>query len=296
MTLRLPQLALYLGLGLMATLSSTRAAQAAIFASDVISYAPGSAAPAFRNPASALGSPDAITGEGYGFPTALNPFSPAFEPDELVQVGSGGHITLRFPNYVNIGGPGLHIGVIENVGLIDNDYPNGTAGSPASMFGADSAIVEVSLGGANWVPLNGGNPILFDMPAMYYRDPLPNDIGAPLADFGKPFAPAGGAAAFSGLTYSQIKALYAGSGGGKWLDLSSTGLTQIDSIRFTAAPGGTFDLDAVVIANSAVGDAVPVPEPASWLLASLGLALLLLDRRRLGTPFSPGTPGEKGRG
>jgi len=171
--------------------------------------------------------------------------------------------------------------VIPNAGLIDTDFPGGTTGDPASSFGANSAVVEVSEDGQTYVPLAGGTPIDFDMPSIFYLNAGPYDSAPPanptLADFGIPFDPAGGLSAFDDKTYTEIVDLFAGSGGGTWLDLSATGLTRVGYVRFSVPIDGdsgndasrTFELDSVVVANNAVGPAVPEP-------ASLAIALLMV--------------------
>src|SRR4029079_14688661 len=138
--------------------------------------------------------------------------------------------TLRLSNYAIPQAAGPEIGVLSNVGLIDIDYPNGKAGSPAGTFGFDSATVDVSENGTSWVTL--GN-IAFDIPANGYTDqtdPFAAAPGSALADFQQPFI--GSLASFSGLPYSHatnpdILDLLAGSGGGKWLDISATGLAKV---------------------------------------------------------------------
>ena len=65
----------------------------------------------------------------------VSPFNPPFGQNEIVSVGEGGHIMLRLSHYAIPQAAGPEIGVFENVGLIDINYPNGQAGSPAGTFG-----------------------------------------------------------------------------------------------------------------------------------------------------------------
>jgi len=104
--------------------------------------------PTFVDPTAALGSPSGITGVLAGFPNVLSPFSPAFDVGQIVIVGEGGQLTLQFPMAISTAA-GAAIGVVSNVGLIDNDFPNGQVGSPASSFGGGSAIVSVQ---CRWRP------------------------------------------------------------------------------------------------------------------------------------------------
>jgi len=248
---------------------------AAYFAAEVVSYHGGPGiVTTYANPAAALGSPDGVTGEGV-FPNVLGPFSPAYSDDEIVQIGEGGHLTLRLSHYAVVGA-GLELGVITNVGLIDNDWPNGATAGTASTFGADDATVEVSENGLDWVSLG---TLHFNLPAIYYLNAGPYDTAAPaspvLADFGLPFT--GSLSDFDNKpTYADVVSVFGGSGGGTWLDLGATGLSQVGYVRFSVLDDGdagtalSFELDAVSIATAALG--APVPEPASAIVLLLAAA------------------------
>ncbi len=267
--------------------------RAEVWAVHVVDYTPGTGIQqqwgtglSYDNPLAALGSPDGLTGETHaGWPNVLSPFSPAYEVDEVVQIGDGGSLTLQLAAFaVPDGTPAPELGVITNVGLMDTDWPNGIPADPAVAFGADEAVVSVSADGVQFVALNGGRPIRFDLPAVYYLDAGPYDAspGSVVADFGQPFTPAGGLSAFDGLAgYADVLAVFAGSGGGTWLDLDQSGLAQVGYVRFDhPADGDPFEVDAVVVADSAVG--VPVPEPSAASLAAIALGMLglLYTRRR----------------
>jgi hypothetical protein len=258
---------------------------AAQFAAGIVSYNAGTTpAAGFISASTALGSPERLTGDG-SFPGVVSPFNPPFLTSEIVSVGEGGQLTLRLSHYAIPQAGGPEIGVFENVGLIDTSFPNGVAGSPAATFGIDSALVDVSANGTNWVSL--GN-IAFDIPANSYTDltdPFASTAGSMPSDFQKPFT--GSLNNFSGLRYfdaanPDILDLLAGSGGGKWLDISGTGLAQVGFIRFTVADDQSansrlnFELDAVSVAHAALGPAV-VPEPAIATLFCLALVSLSLS-------------------
>jgi hypothetical protein len=248
------------------------------FATAVVSYNAGATpATGFTTSSSALGSPERFIGEGV-FPGIVSPFNPPFLASEIVSVGEGGHLTLRLSHYAIPQAAGPEIGVFENVGVID--VGGGTAGSPAAAFGVDSATVEVSANGTNWVSL--GN-VMFDIPANGYTDltnPFSGTAGTVPSDFQKPFT--GSLSDFSGLRYADtapnILDLLAGSGGGKWLDISGTGLPQVGWIRFSVADdmramtGLNFELDAVSVSHAALGSPV-VPEPAAAPLIMLSAVL-----------------------
>jgi len=251
------------------------------FAVEVVSYDAGTTpTPGYTNAAAALGAPEQFSGEGV-FPGVVSPFNPPFLASELVSIGEAGHLTLRLSNYAIPAAGGPEIGVFSNVGLIDFDFPNGMAGSPASTFGFDTAMVDVSDDGTNWVSLGA---IDFDVPTNGYTDltdPFSAVAGGAGSDPQLPFT--GGLHGFAGRKYvdaggPDIVELLAGSAGGKWLDISGTGLSQVGFIRFSVASDGTgvtslnLELDAVSISHAALG-ATTVPEPASWLLLTVGSAI-----------------------
>ncbi len=240
-----------------------------------LSYLPG-----------ALGAPERFTGEG-SWPGAVTPFNPPFASDEIVSVGEGGQLTLRLSHYAIPQAGGPEIGVFTNAGLIDVDYPNGRAATPAGAFGVDSAVVEVSADGSAWVGLG---EVTFDMPTNGYTDltlGASSTPGSAASDFQQPFTAT--LADFDGLAYydaggPDMLDLLAGTGGGTWLDISGTGLAQVGYVRFSVADdasGATwlnFEIDAVSISHAAMGAAV-VPEPAAIILLGAGLVVLGLRHR-----------------
>jgi hypothetical protein len=251
---------------------------AAVFATEVISYTPGTGPVDFRNAISATGSPDGLTGESFPlFANVLSPFSPAYESDEIVIVGDGGQLTLRLGAPVHVGS-GREIGVISNVGVMDvsgwPDPPASTATNPAEFFGGGVGEVLVSQDGSSFVSLGQVN---FNMPANYYTDvgAYSNTRGTEAADFGVPFIAS--PCDFDGKTYEQMKTLLNGSGGGTWIDLSPSGLSEVNYIRFVVADDGVAStylaIDAVVASHLAV------PEPAAMGVMVLVGAMLLRRRR-----------------
>jgi hypothetical protein len=269
---------------------------AAQYAAGVVSYSAGAApSPGFTSPAAALGAPERFTGEGL-FPGVVSPFSPPFLAGEIVSVGEGGQITLRLSHFaIPQDGATPEIGVFNNVGLIDTDFPNGDAGPMAGTFSPlDTATVDVSADGTHWVTLGG---VTFDVPTNGYTDltdPFSSVAGSAPSDFQQPFV--GGLSSFDGLKYfdaggpDMLDAL-AGSGGGTWLDISSSGLAQVGFVRFSVADDGAagtslnFDLDAVSISHAALGRVV-VPEPGSCTTALVllaGWAATILRRSHLST-------------
>lgn len=267
-------------------------ARAAFFASGVVSFAPGTGNAIWGDASAALGSPDGLTGENpaaslydpFYPPSVLSPFSGAFQGDEIVQVGEGGQLTLQLSRFAIVG-TGKRIGVFTNAALIDTDYPNGANGAAAAVFGGGNAIVSVSADNLNWTSLG---EITFDAPNLFYSNAGPFDLAAPaspqLTDFGLPFP--GSLASFNAADWPATRDVFkvgsVYSGGGTWLDLSATGLTQVGYVQFfipddgNATTNRTLAIDALSIANTAVG--AEVPEPGA--LSLLALASLYLARRR----------------
>jgi len=279
-------------LGAMVLFMLAANAHAVTYASRVLSYTPGTASALWQNPSAALGPASAVTGENpaasnyFGFPNILSPFSPAYQGDEIVQIGEGGQLTLQLSNFALVGA-GKELGIFTNVGLIDTDYPNGVNTNPAMHFGGGSANVSVSADNINWASLGSKTftmpSFLFPNAGPYLTSPPPSvqtgNFGLPMPS---PFS------CFDGKGWMAMQDCFlispnVWSAGGDWIDLASSGLSQVGYIRFEIPSDGNPDtdlrlaIDTVAVNNAAVGAAVP--EPASLLVLP---AIGLIFRRRRG--------------
>lgn len=223
-------------------------------AKQVISYQPGSGV-TLTQTGSALGLPDALVGEGTPFVSILSPFNPPYEAAQLLQIGPGGEITLQLSHFAIVG-PGAELGVFSNVGILDVAYPLGKAGSPITLFGTDSVVIEVSEDGQTYFSLGEKNISLFHNIFTDVANPYSVTPGSQRADFGKAFIRR--ANDFSGKNYEEIKQILAGSAGGNWFDVGTLPVTKIGYVRFSlpASASQKFELDAVTVNKNLLGTAM----------------------------------------
>jgi outer membrane protein assembly factor BamB len=245
------------------------------WADQVIAYEPGSgAAPGYTDPLTVLGPPERYTGELGGWPQAVTPFNPPWGTDELVSLGSGGHLIVRFDEPIT-DDPGHLFGVdfllFANAFFIDANFPEGVVGG---LFQHGPFAVSVSADGQNFVSLGGP---FYDglFPTMGYQDTLPQDPnpGSVLTDFTRPVDPRLTLSDLMGRSYAELVALYDGSGGGVPFDIGSTGLQQAYYVRIDALPG---------VSGLAIDAFAIVPEPSTLLAFCVAGAGLLCRRWRAG--------------
>ena len=267
---------LIVGLAVAGAGLSASVARGTVFASGVVAGQSSGFVSPWDNPLVALGAPSRLNGVGSPFPGVLTPFNPNYEAIDVVDINAGGQLTLQFPNFINVGG-GAEVGVVSNNLFIDSTF-TGTNGATASVFGSGatgggSAEVLVSNNGATWHSIGVHT---FDRPANAYTDETDAYQSTPgnnPSDFGIPFTHP--ISDFNGLNFTQTLALFGNSGGGTWLDLGSSGLSQVDYIQFKVSTGKLV-IDSVAINNADVGSAVP--EPGLGLIFVAG-AMVLVRRR-----------------
>jgi hypothetical protein len=260
----------------LAAVSTGRATP--ITASSVVSYNAGSGVdPSFQYAAAALGNLNGDDGvyPGWGEQGAINPFNPTdlgYNPAQpaaaVVIIGGGGQLTLALSGPVAANGRTL--GVYSNVGYTDNssDGSGLTDGGPGQVNTPDVAVVSVSQDGVHFVTLNGGQPITFSVATNYYLDTEISEyyqpLGSQAASQSKPFL--GAASSLANMTYDQIRTAFNSSAGGQWLDLSGTGLPQVNYVRFTVPTGDQMAVDAI----GGLGVAQPVTPGSRIISESVG--------------------------
>src|SRR5882724_1011553 len=248
-----------------ASLVSTACADT--FADAVIDYTSGTGfAAGFTNPAVVLGAPT----------STANPFSPAFRNTQIVSLGAGGSLTVRFDTPIQNDSThpyGLDFTVFGNAGFtITNGNFSGGGITDGSLFGnnAGSTRVWVSADNLTYYQLN---PLLAPVVDGLYPT-------AGTGNFNLPVNPTLGPGAFAGQNLAGIAALYGGSAGGSSFDISwaqdtlgnSVFLNDINYVRVDVLTGKS-EIDGFSI--------VVAPEPAAWALLLPGLLLLGLWRRRV---------------
>jgi hypothetical protein len=235
----------------LAVASSLFTVRAADFADSVVSYEPGAGtSPRFRYPAAALGAPSQTN----PFGEETDPFNPPYGTNQIVSVGEGGSLVLRFhtpilnhPNNLH----GYDFIVFGNSGfIITNEFDPATfdwIGTPAtdgSLFGFNpgETRVSVSRDGIDFFTLHPALAAVVDgpFPTDGAGDPhLPPLPGLALNDF-------------AGATLGDIRALYNGSAGGTPYDVGwavdSQGqvvfIPEVNFIRIDVLSGKS-EIDAV---------------------------------------------------
>jgi len=214
--------------------ASARGAGDDAFADVVISYVPGVGGTAAYNIAgSSLGSPHRVSGECFGSTDIITAFSPSYCPDEVVSIGGGGELVVKFntpvtddPNNLY----GIDLIVFGNAGFIDLEWPSGVVDGLFSEGGS----IEVSVDGSNWIEAKGAEAD-GAWPTVAYNDAnayaqIPGN--AP-SDYTRPMDPLLTLNDFLGLDNSELLQRYRGSGGGTGIDLGVLSLNAISYVRIT---------------------------------------------------------------
>jgi hypothetical protein len=255
-------------------------ARAMPFASAVEDYTPGTnPQPGFIDPNVALGEPSRFTPGEFG--GDVTPGSGAFLADQVVSIGSGGSLTVRFaapvendplnPFQVDL--------IVYGNAFFGVDFQTGLATGLHGGFD-EPAIISVSQDGQSFFDVPDVRADSSLWPTMGYVD-TPGFFasgGTTPTDFNKPVNPALGLADVTGLDHAGVAALWNGAGGGAGVVLDDLGLDWILYVRVRNeddASGATAEFDGFADVN-------PTPEPGSALLLAAGLTgLAALSRARL---------------
>jgi hypothetical protein len=227
----------------------------------------------FNDPLVALGEPTRVTSPD-SFPGAVTLVNSPFRSTEIVSIGRGGSLVVRFDEPVvdHPANPfGIDLLVFGNAFFTGNFFadPNATATSITSEGG----LVEVSADGVNFFAVPGDADGLFPTNAYAdIADPLVSTPGSVLSDFTRPVDPAFNP---NGRTYADIVAGYNGSGGGLGVDIAAAGLSSISYVRITnpASAAGVPEIDAFA-------DVAAVPEPAAGMTILSAAVLIAWQTRR----------------
>lgn len=231
-------------------------ANASDFATSVTEYVQGvGVSVGSDDPSAAIGSPTRFTGSQIGFPGAVTPFNPSFDPGECVSIGRGGSLTLAFDHDVldDANNPfGLDLIVFGNSFFWDPINFTATA----QALSSDGGVISLSADGQTWVTAPGMADGLF--PTLAYldqTDPFGGPAGNVLSDFTRPVNPN---LSWQGADLAAIIAGYDGSGGGWGIDIGALGLSSVRYVRITNASNANLipEIDAISDVRAVPGPGV----------------------------------------
>ncbi|SVA83394.1 uncharacterized protein METZ01_LOCUS136248, partial [marine metagenome] len=251
-----------LGFVVLSAVSEARATQ---FAVEVVSYEPGSgfatdwnSGVGFTNRDAIIGAPARSTPGKWGGP--ITPFSPPYLSDQILSIGRGGEVTLKFSKPIRdepFNPFGLDFIVFGGAGfMVTNGDFSGGGITDGTLFGQaeGETRVSVSTDGDAWFLLN---PELAPVLDAYF----PTDGGG---DFSLPVNPVLAKGDFAEGGLEKFTELYAGSGGGSGYDIAwaidtdnkPVALGQVQFLRFEVLSGKA-EIDAV-------SDTRPQTENLAW--------------------------------
>jgi len=247
-------------------------ASAASFASEVVSYLAGTnAPPGYGDPLAALGSPARSTGSGV-FDGDLTPFNSPYSGEDVVAIGAGGSLVVRFDQPV-VDDPTNPFGIdllIYGNAFLGIDFDTGLA--DGTIFD-EPARIALSQDGSTWFDVEG---VFADalFPTLAYNDPTGpfSSGGSSPTSFTRPVDPGLSAADFAGLDTAQIAVRYAGGAGGAGVDLAPLGLGWIQYVKIWQPEGDSWSSEIDAIAD--------VPEPSLACLAAIAAFAAYAGRSR----------------
>lgn len=239
------------------------------FAVEVVEYVQGSGVPQdfisgalFNDPTAALGRPTLnTTGDGWYVPLSTQvpivPIGPAFRSFEVVSIGRGGSLTLKFshavandrhnPHGVDFIVFGNAMQAIQSGPAWRNGNPEDTVVTQATY--GEPGIVSVSQDGVVWHTFSSGPYADTFAPTAGYRWDSVADAWAEELDPTRPVNPL---LKVDGMNVAQMIDAYDGSAGGTGFDIGVLGLDWIQYVRIEDDPAsmGTTEIDAVADVSS----------------------------------------------
>ncbi|MCE5340017.1 MAG: hypothetical protein LLF92_02660 [Planctomycetaceae bacterium] len=231
----------------------------------------------FNHPETALGRPtQQTTGDGWFIPPGQScpvvPVYPAFRYFEVVTLGSGGSITLKFNHPVandrnNL--YGIDFIIFGNACYSLGSKQTWTNGNPentvvSSMFVDEPGIVSVSQDGVNWYYYGSPKADIFAPTAGYQWDDV-NNVWAGELNPTKPVNPELTKASFYGSSIAAIIDAYDGAAGGTGFDINDVGLDWIMYVRIEDDAASTVLTDIDAVADVAACGDYKHPFPAGDL-------------------------------
>ena len=245
------------------------------WADQVIAFTAGTEpTPGFPNASAALGEPTRESIAFGGF--VISPFVSAADPSEVVSLGAGGELIVKFNEPVtdDPNNPfGIDLLVFGNSFLGLNSFNNDEFDLTTGMTFGEAGIVSVSADGITFFEILGVDAD-GEFPTNGFSDittPFPATGSVP-TDFTRPVDPS---VDLSGLNAEGVIAEYNGSGGGAGIDIATVGLSEISYVRvFNPLDAtGTPEIDGFA-------DVRAVPEPNTSALVCVILLSALNKRRR----------------
>jgi hypothetical protein len=245
------------------------------FVVEVVEYVEGSGVPVdwltgepFNDANCALERPTLeTTGDGWFIPVDENvpvvPVHQAFRSFELVTIGNGGHLIVKFNHpveddennlygidFIIFGNASQAIGAGQ--GWTNGNPEETTVGGTAA---AERGIVAVSQDGNDWYYFSEG-PYADDFaPTASYEWDEGNDVWAEELDPTQPIDPNLTATELDGNTVAEVIEMYNGSAGGTGFDIAKLGLDWIRYVRIEDDPCSTATTEIDAIADvSCCGD------------------------------------------
>lgn len=247
------------------------------WADQVVSYQAGTNLVAgYDNAQVAIGEPSKFTPDATWGDSDVTMFSGAWKTDQVVSIGAGGHLTVKFDQAVEddpLNPYGIDLLIFGNTGFSDSAWPDGIVGG---IFN-EPAVIQVSQDNNTWYTIS--DVFADDLwPTQGYTDTSGpyNADGTVPSDFLMPMNPSITLDSVIGLNYAQMLSLYNGSAGGTGVDISGTGLAWIQYVKIYQLETDDWSTEI-----DALADVAAVPEPISLAVLLLGLPALAAPKRRV---------------